>query len=165
MCNPAAFYIVTAISTAVSAAGAYSQQKSANAQAKFQAKVAENNALAAQYEGEYAKEAAAKAAKEQRQKTAQIIGRQRAAMGASGIVADEGTFLDLTLDSATQGKLDELAILHEGDMEAWKAEITAGNYAAQGELYRSSQSSPMMAAAPALLSGVSKGIGYYNAMK
>lgn len=167
MCEPTtALAVVSIAGTAMSAYGMYQGQQAANIQADYQAQIADNNATAARYEGEYAKEAATKAALEQRQKTAAAIGKQRAAMGATGIVADEGTFLDLTLDTAEQGKLDELAILHEGDMQAWQAEIGANNYTAQGELYRASKASPFMAAAPKLLTGASNtGLNYYAAIK
>ena len=153
-------------STAFSAVGAYQHQKAANRQADYNAQIARNNALAAEYEAQYAKESAAEKAKEQKRKTAGIIGSQRAAMGASGVVADEGTFLNLTLDSAEQGKLDELAILHEGDKEAWRAEINADNYTAQSQMYSMSKSSPFMTAAPILMSGAAKtGLNYYSMVK
>lgn len=160
MCNPV--LAVMAVSTAMSAMSSMQSQKAQNAQLEYQAKVSENNAVAAKYEGQYAKDVAAKEAKQQRLRTAQIIGKQRAAMGASGVVVDEGTFLDVTLDSVHQGKLDELAILHEGDMEAWRAEVNADNYNAQATANRMGKSSPVTAG---LMSGMQTGMSYYMAYK
>lgn len=172
MCEPGSITALTiakaslamaAAGTAISAYSAYSSQKATNKRLGYQAKVAENNALAAKYEGDYAKEQSRIKAKHHRQKVAQAVGKQRAAMGATGIVADEGAFLDLELDTIEQGKLDELAILHEGDKDAWRANIGAANHQAQAGLHRASTSSAGLAAAPELMSGAANvGMNYYN---
>lgn len=133
-----------------------------NKQLKYQAKVAENNAVAAGYEAEYAKEQAQKDAQNHRDQVAKLLGKQRAAMGASGMVADTGSFLDLELDTVSQGKMDELAILHEGDLEAWRAKVGASNQTAQAQLYRNSMGSPLAAG---LMSGIQQGVGYYSMYK
>lgn len=154
------FYAVSAILAGVSA---YTAQKSANKRLDYQSKVAKNNAIIADYQGKHAKGVALKKAQLQQRQTAAFVGKQRAAMGSSGLVADEGTFLDLTLDTTEQGNLDELAILHEGDMEAWRAEISGGNYVAQSELYNISKTDPGQAGGISLMSGVADaGIGYYQ---
>jgi hypothetical protein len=148
-------------STFMNTVGAYTQQRARNKQLRYQAQVARNNATIAKYEGRYAKEAAQRKATKQQKIKAGVISKQRAAMGASGLVADEGSFLDLTLDTAELGKLDELAILHEGDIEAWKSEITEKSAEAQAGMFEASRVSPFLAATSALMTGVAQtGMGY-----
>ena len=150
------------LSGLLSAGSAAYSQSVQNRQLKYQAKVAENNAVAAGYEAEYAKEQAQKNAQTHRDQVAKLLGKQRAAMGASGLVADTGSFMDVELDTIGQGKLDELAILHEGDLEAWRAKVGATNERAQATLYRNSTSSPLMAG---LMSGAQQGLNYYTMYK
>lgn len=207
MCHAAVYIAVQVIAMALSAYSSYSQQQAQNeyataqteaqnAYAQQQAELqsqqqeaenralemqrlqAEQNALAAEKEGRYATQASQDEAALHREKVRALLGQQRAAAGASGAVVDQGTFLDLGLDTVHSGKLDELAILHEGDKEAWRAKIQAQNYRSQGSVYGMSQStvkpvayqapkpptpSPLMAAAPQLMSGIGKmGMNYYN---
>lgn len=65
-------------------------------------------------------------ANEQRTITARIIGEQRAALAANGIVVDEDTALDLITDTAGIGALDALAALKNAEREAAKL-IRAAN--------------------------------------
>ena len=139
--------------TAVSAYGQMQQAKAANAQADYQAKVANNNARTAEMEAQYAEQQGQKNAEAQRRRTAIAIGAQRARMGASGAVVDSGSFLDLTLDTAHQGELDAMALLEEGQMEAWRARIQGTNYQAQGKLFGMSKTNPYIGAAGTLLQG------------
>jgi multidrug efflux pump subunit AcrA (membrane-fusion protein) len=140
--DPITAAILIGASSAMSGFSAYKQQEAANAQADYQAKVAENNAKTAEYEAAYAEAAAEQKAMEQRRRTQSFLSRQRAAMGASGLQVDSGTFLDIQLDTVTQGKLDEMAILHEGDLGAWRANVQAENYRSQAKLYKGSKSDP-----------------------
>lgn len=57
---------------------------------------------------------------EERVKTAQTIGAQRAALAANGIVVDEDTALDLITDTAGIGALDALTALKNAEKEAAK---------------------------------------------
>ena len=148
--------------TAVSAYGQMQQTKAANAQADYQAKVANNNARTAEMEAQYAEQQGQKNAEAQRRRTAIAIGAQRARMGASGAVVDSGSFLDLTLDTAHQGELDAMALLEEGQMEAWRARIQGTNYKAQSKLFGMSKTDPHLAAGGTLLEGAGRaGLGYY----
>lgn len=142
------------VGTVMSTYGAFVGQDATNKQAKYQAAIARNNAIAAEYEGEYAKEASEEKAKQHRKALNAFLGEQRAAQGASGMVADEGSFLDVTLDTVEQGKMDELAILHEGDKAVWQAEVQAQNYNSQANLYEMSQSSPFLAGGTQLMTGL-----------
>ena len=144
--------------------------QNAAAQAQYQSQVAKQNADMAnaaaredRYQGYLNSEA-------QKRKTAQVIGEQRAAEGASGAVVDNGSFMDVTLDTAERGTLDALALQHQGDIQAWKDEIQATNYTNQAALqsasaaaYGSQYHDPLMAAGGSLLQGAGQiGMNWYK---
>lgn len=137
----------------LSAVGAAQQSSAANAAADAQSKIAANNAVLAENEARYAEGAADKNAQVKRRQTAQLIGTQRAAMGASGAVVDEGSFMDITLDTAEQGELDALALLEEGDRAAWRARGNSANFMAQSDIYSKSKTSPLASVTGSVLSG------------
>ena len=154
----------TLLGTSVTAYGQYQAANAANKQADYQAKVAANNAATAEMEAQYAEQQGQRNAEAQRRKTAVMVGAQRARMGASGAVVDSGSFLDLTLDTAKQGELDAMALLEEGQMQAWRSRVQGSNFMAQSNLYKSSKMNPFMAAGGTLLSGAGQaGMNYYYA--
>lgn len=155
------------VGTGVTAYGQMQQASAASAQADYQSKVAANNAASAEMEARYAEEQGQRNAEEQRRKTAVMMGAQRARMGTSGAVADTGSFLDLSLDTARMGELDALALLDEGNLAAWRARTQGANYKAQSGLYSMSASNnSWLPAAGTLLSGVGQaGMGYYQLKK
>ncbi len=158
-----AYLAIAAAGTAVSVNSAQNSRKATNQQADYQAEVAKNNATTAGYESDYARQATELKTAQHRLQVSQMVGKQRAAMGSTGLAVDQGSFMDLTLDTVEQGKLDELAILHEGDKAVWRANIEGGNFTAQSGMYEASKSSPLMAAAPVLMNGASQtGLNYYN---
>jgi hypothetical protein len=156
---------VSAVGVGMSAYGMYAQQQSANAMAEYQADVAERNAKVAEYEGQYALEASREKALQHRKRLNAFLGEQRAAQGASGVEVDSGSFLDVTLDTVEQGKMDELAILHEGDLAVWRSEVQADSYNAQADLARMNQSSPFLAGGTALMTGAGSLGRTYASMK
>ena len=163
MCLPAAVVggiglIGSVASAAFGAMGAAQQAKAQNNMAEYNAQVAQNNARAAEQEGAYARAQAARNADEKRRETARLIGAQRAKMGASGAVVESGSFLDLTLDSREQGELGAMALLQEGDMAAWRAQLQAGNFYSQAAQARASKVNPRGVLAGSLLSGAA-GVG------
>jgi hypothetical protein len=152
-----------------------------NAAIAAQQKMFENNAKSAEREGEYAKEVAGMKADEHRKQVQQLAGKQEAEMAASGAIVNSGTFLDVSLDTYEMGKIDEMALLHEGDMEAWRMENQARNYRTQSAIAGTGWQSPEYAywaadtpvlnpMAPAtssplipLVSGLANaGMGYYS---
>ena len=95
---------------AVSAVGAISAgQAQANA-SKYQANIATQNANAAQQQAQ-------QAALLQEQKTAQLLGTQRAGYGGSGITS-EGSPLDVLSSTASAAELDRQTILYQGHIRA-----------------------------------------------
>jgi len=158
-----AILLITAISgLALSAGSMYMQTQQANAVARNKAKVADNNAKMAEMEGQYAKRQAHETEMQHRRKVAAILSEQRAAMGASGLEIGAGTFGDILDETLTMGEIDALAIRHEGDMAAWRAQINADNARAAGAAYAASQSSPFLASAGTLVTGAGNiGLNYY----
>lgn len=55
----------------------------------------------------------------QREQVRQFSGRQRAAMGASGVMADSGSFGDVLVQSAEMGERDALTIRNNAMRAAW----------------------------------------------
>jgi len=150
----------------LSAVGAAQEADSKNAAADAQSKIAANNAKIAENEARYAEGVADRNAQVKRRQTAQLIGTQRAAMGASGAVVDQGSFMDITLDTAQQGDLDALALLEEGDRAAWRARGNADNFSAQSDVYAKSKTSPLASVTGSLLQGAGQiGSNWYRMTK
>lgn len=97
-------------STVMGAAGAIQQGKAANASAKYNAQVADMNAKISERQARDAVERGAIEEQQQRMKTSQIIGKQKAAMAANGVDLKFGSPLDTLVDTATMGELDALTI-------------------------------------------------------
>jgi hypothetical protein len=64
----------------------------------------------------------------QRIKTAKIIGKQRAAAGASGVSVESGSTVDVMADARMMGELDSLIIRNNAAREAWGFEAQALNF-------------------------------------
>ena len=147
-------------------------------QNQFMQQQAENNATLAAYEGKYSKESTSSQAEIHRRQIAQLLGKQKAKYGASGVI--EGSSIDVLESTFDQGKLDELAILYEGDKNAYASALEEENYRNQAKLYGDSALAygsqtfdfPTVNAvtqgknkqnvwAPALMSGAQTGAAYY----
>lgn len=148
----------------MSAVGSYQQTEQANAQARYQSQVMTQNAEMAEeaaredkYQGYLNSEA-------QKRKTMQVVGAQRAAEGASGAVVDDGSFMDVTLDTVERGTLDALALQHQGDVQAWKDRVQGANYTNQANLYSAaSERDPLLPVGGSLLSGAGQiGMNWYR---
>jgi len=98
--------------TLLTAAGAIQQGQASKASADYNAEVARRQALDATRRGSIAEG-------EQRTKTRQLAGQQHAAMGASEIVADEGSFGDILAQSAQFGERDAQRIRVNAQREAF----------------------------------------------
>ncbi len=163
MCVWYAPLIMMGVSAAASAYTAHGEASAKNMQADYNAQVAQNNADISRQNGGYAQAQAARNAAGKRLETGQSVGRQRAKMGASGAVADSGSFMDVTMDTAAIGERDAVNMLHQGDVEAWRMENEARNYDAQKKLTLAGKVDPGMAVAGSLLSSaVQMGTSYFN---
>lgn len=97
--------ISTVIGGGMSAAGGFMSGQAAQAAANYRAQVARNNAIYAQQKGEVEAQA-------QGMKTGALMGKQRAAFGASGLEMNTGSHIDVQASTAEMGRLDELTILN-----------------------------------------------------
>lgn len=117
---------ISAVGTGISAYSAYQQGQTAKDVANYNAQVADYQAKDTIARGGIAED-------QQRQKTRQIMGAQRAQMGASGAVADSGSFGDILTNSAQFGEMDALTIRNNAMRQAWGSSTQAANDRFQGE--------------------------------
>jgi uncharacterized membrane protein YebE (DUF533 family) len=107
---------------AATALGAYSDYEKGQEQKKAlkdQANVsAQNAALDRQRAADATRRGVIEADRAAQRKRA-LIGRQRAAMGASGVDVGSGTFSDVLSDTAAAGAEDESTIMQNALREAW----------------------------------------------
>lgn len=124
-----AFAAISLAGTAVSIQGQQAAGKAAQQQAAFQAQVARNNAVIAKRAADDARRRGAIEEDARRKLTAQQIGRQRVKLAGSGQVVDEGSALDLIVDTSGVGEVDALTIRNNAEREALGFEIQGGNFA------------------------------------
>ena len=118
---------LTVASAVAGAIGTIQQSQAASATASFNAAVMERNAVIADRE-------AAENARRVREAGRRALGQQQAAFGASGVVAGEGTPLDVLGSTAADVELDALTARYSGIVEAQ-------NLRSQASLERSRASS------------------------
>jgi len=104
---------ITAVGTGLSAYGAYEQGKQAEKMAEYNAAVERNNALQAQMEAQVA-------AKAKRKEAEAMNKRQRALYAKAGVVAGEGTPLEVLAETAMDMELEALEIERFGKVTAQK---------------------------------------------
>lgn len=165
-----------AIGLAASAFGTVSSTIAANRQAEAQARQAEANADTANRNAKLAEEDARQARREgyenklkKRQEVAGLIGTQRAQQGASGALADSGSFMDTILDSVDKGEADAMKMEQQGFDSAYQKDLEAYNYKnqanqlqAQARDYRNSKASGLTAGLTLLGSAASAGSNWYG---
>jgi hypothetical protein len=120
---------VPIVMAAATAYGAYSQYK----QGQYQSAVARNNQSIAEQNANLITQQGAVAEQTQRQKTAQLIGMERANEGASGVSLDSGSPLRLQSDTATLGEVDALTIRNNAAIAAWGARSQASSFGSQAK--------------------------------
>ena len=87
--------------------------------AAHQAAVERNRAIVADYQGKDAIARGQVAQTQQQLKTAQLVGTQRARFAAAGLDINEGSPLNVIMDTQFLGKNDELTIADNAAKEAW----------------------------------------------
>lgn len=141
MCEPATIaYALVAVSTVVAGVASKQQGDYANSVAKYNARVTQN-------EAEQVRARGVEAENIQREKTAQLLARQRAQLGAANIDLSSGSALALQEDTAMMGEVDALRIKSGAEMQALsmgsqasltlstgRAKEAAGNVALGGSL-------------------------------
>lgn len=97
-------------STVMGGVGAIQQGNAAAASANYNAKVADMNAKLSERQARDVIERGQMAEQQQRVKTSQLLGQQKAAMAANGVDLGFGSPLDALVDTATMGELDAMTI-------------------------------------------------------
>lgn len=139
MCYVAAIPLVmTAVAGAVSAYSASQQSKAASGQAKYQEGVARNNEILAKRAADDARERGRIDEMNQRFKTNQLVGRQRASLAANGVDVGSGSAIDLIQDTFKIGETDALTIRANAERDAAAYLAQGANFAGEAGLYRSS---------------------------
>jgi hypothetical protein len=111
--------ILDLFSTAASAYSTYQAGKEAKRVDDSAAVVAQANAADDKARAADVRSRGVQEADQADQRQRRLIGSQKAAMGASGVVAGEGTFANLLADTESQGQQDEATIMHNALTEAW----------------------------------------------
>lgn len=174
--------VSTAVSISTSLYAAYQQKKQARAMGKSQqamanynAQVAVNQEIAANQSAKAEMDAAAERANRQKAENKRLRERQRALTGASGTMGS-GTNILLEEDQLAEMKLQELDILHQGELQARQYKLQAMGHAsaAAGSKFQGRQAmdaaeirgraavtSGWMSAAKSASSAVGSGVSSY----
>ena len=151
-----------AVSTAATVVGtglsAYGKSKEANANrqaAEFNAAAYEENAKFAEYQADDAIRRGQIDVHRARLSTRQLIGQQRAAIGANNIRLDDGSALDIQMDAAMLGEMDAAVIRENANREAQGYRQQGVNYQGQAQVTRTGADniSPFLSAVPTVVAG------------
>ena len=144
--------ILDLFSAAASAYGTYQEGQEAKAQAEGAADAAQTNAALDAERAADAKALGVQQADDADRRKRVLLGKQKAAMGASGVVAGAGTFADLLADTEADSEADQATIMHNALSEAWGYTKRSESESKQAKQYK-------RAARAAGLVGTIKGIG------
>ena len=117
--------------------GLIGQQQSSQAivdTSAFQKRVAENNAIIAGRAADDARARGDVASAQRATQTRLLLGRQRVAQAGLGQLVGTGSALDLNVDLAATGKLEELQIANAAEREAIGFLTQAGNFQSEAQL-------------------------------
>ena len=131
----------TGLSTGIGVVGSIRQARAQSEQMEYQADVARQNQQLAEQQASAERRQGYENMVTQRQETAKLIGRQRAAAGASGAAVDVGSNLDLQADTAAQGEIDAINTYNQALDRAYNYDVQAVNYGNQAAAYDASASS------------------------
>ena len=131
MCEPTT---IAAVATVASTAfGAYTQIQ----EGKFQNDVAKYNASVAENEAEQTRAVGVEEENKRRRATAELLSKQRAQIGASGVSLASGSALQLQEDTELLGEVDALRIRSNAGRQASSLESEADLTRLKGEFARS----------------------------
>ena len=125
--------ILTAASGAIAAKGAMNQGKAEQIGADYRAAVAGNNAILAE-QGAKLEEGRGKIEEQQqREKTAQLVGAQRAGYGAAGLDIAGGTPARIQADTAQIGEVDALTVRNNSMRKAYAYRTQVTNFESESQ--------------------------------
>lgn len=119
----------------MSAVGTVASAQGQAAQASYQAQVARNNQLIAERNAQDSLKRGVIEEDKARQRAAGVLGAQRALLAGQGTALDEGSPLDIQMDTAGLGELDALTVRSGFEREAYGYRTQSMNYGAQAKLY------------------------------
>lgn len=152
MCSPAVIPIVTTL------VGTGLQMRAQAQNASFQQGIADRNAQQASLAAQDAVARGEVAVQNQRNRVRGIMGSQRAAIGASGVLNDTGTTGDVLTQTATLGEFDAQTIRANALREAWGYKAQGANFKLQGQLDQMEGQSDQLGS---LITGASRAYGIY----
>lgn len=115
----------TALSTGMGVYSSLRRGKAQAAQLRYQADAARQNRDLAEQRAGAQRRQGYETMIARRQETASLIGRQRAAGGASGAAVDVGSHLDVQADTAARGEIDAINAYNQGIDAGYNDDIQA----------------------------------------
>ncbi len=150
MCEPTTILAVTAVASA--AFTAQQQRK----QGQFQKATAEYNARVAENEAEDVRSVGVEEENVQRRRTAELLSKQRAQLGAANVDLSSGSALQLQEDTQALGEADALRIRSNFESRAEALETGADLTLSEGAF---AESAGQSAAVGTLLTGAGNAVG------
>lgn len=154
------------VAGAVTSAGsAYSAAQGQRSALAYQASVARSNAVMAGHQASDTIVQGQAAEGNQRLKTGQLTGNQRAHLAASGVDLGEGNANEVLSTTKLMGERDALQVHDNAMMAAWGYRTQQQNFLddAQNDERTADSISPWMAAGTSLLTGATKVAGSWDA--
>lgn len=164
MCVPA----MAGIGLGMQTMGAYQSAKAENKSLQFNASIMRQNAMIAEENARINEQRAADAAargqitqRSVKETGERFKGAQRASAGASGVVVDSGSTLDVTQDTAAGVARDIETVKYNTEMERWghlmsarSDRLVGAQHSAQAQMTLASRRNPFVPAATTLLGGL-----------
>jgi len=162
MCTPemaVASAVIGGIGAIGEGVGTYQTSQANAAAADYQSQIYANNAAIARQNANDVITAGKEKANLIKLDTAQKVASQRAAMAASGIVADEGSGINLTESTKFYGDMDVLTTSQNAQKEARNYLQQADNYSSQSDMYSLSATNTRGAGLWSAIGGTMAGVG------
>lgn len=137
MCNALAMNSVASLGQiGAGTAGAVVNYNAIQDAGKFNRRILEKNRQISLQQAELAKERGAQAVSKHRQQVRSLIGRQRAAYAASGVLVGTGTPQAIVEQSREFGAQDEAVLRRNTDQEIWAYQTQAENLMTEMAMWR-----------------------------
>ncbi|MDR1611901.1 MAG: hypothetical protein LBT97_03860 [Planctomycetota bacterium] len=146
--------MISMFGTGMSASAAYQEAAAQNAAAQYNAQIEDQNAAYYELMGEQALALGEKDAADLRRSIGLLKGEQRANYAQSGVKVDEGTPLEVAMDTSRWGEYDAQTIMYNAAIEKLGYDQKAYNSRASASMLRATKRSPSLAAAGVVLNGV-----------